>query len=215
MTDADLRLTERQVFRATADDGLWDFMIAGFATMFAIAPLLSERLGDFWSSAVFIPVFAFIYIASRAIRGRIVVDRIGVVEYGALRKRRLRRFHIVLALVNGIALALGIISWVAFERGVVESWLFPAMLSVIVLAACSTAAYFLDVPRFFLYGILLALAPLVGEWLFRRDLATHHGYPITFAVAAGVMAIGGLLRFHRVTSGRSATVGYPPVENDV
>jgi hypothetical protein len=189
-------------------------MIAGFAAMFAFAPLLSGRMGDFWSSVVFIPVFAVVYFAARAVRGRIVLDRVGAVEYGPHRKRRLRKFRFVLGAVNGIALILGIVGWLAFERGVVQSWLFPVVLSVIVLAACSTAAYFLEVPRYLLYGILLAAAPLAGEWLFRHDLAAHHGYPITFGVAAALMVIGGLLRFFRVTSGRSVDVGHSPLEND-
>lgn len=44
MTITDLKVTERNAFRATADDGLWDLMIASVVAMFAIAPLLSGSL---------------------------------------------------------------------------------------------------------------------------------------------------------------------------
>jgi MFS family permease len=36
---------------------------------------------------------------------------------------------------------------------------------------------------------------VVGEWLWRQDLATHHGYPIVFGAAAVIIFITGLVRF--------------------
>ena len=47
--ELNIRKAERQVFRAAFSDGLWDIIIAGLLLQFAIAPLLSSSLGDFWS----------------------------------------------------------------------------------------------------------------------------------------------------------------------
>ena len=50
-----LREAERKAFRITHNDGLWDVLLGCYALMFVIAPYLSTSLGDFWSSAVFLP----------------------------------------------------------------------------------------------------------------------------------------------------------------
>ena len=204
MTITDLKVTERNAFRATADDGLWDLMIASFVAMFAIAPLLSGSLGDFWSSAVFLPVWGAIYLAIRLVRERFVVPRVGIVEYGPGRKRRLTRFGVILLALNVIALSLGVIAFLMFDSRAVDPVVFPIVLSLIVLAGSSLAAWQLEIPRLLLYGILLALGPLVGEWLWRHGLVSHHGFPIVFGVAAVVIAVSGLLRFVRVTGGNRA-----------
>ena len=50
-----LKEAERKVFKATFQDGMWDIFIGCIVLQFAIAPLLSSKLGDFWSSVIFLP----------------------------------------------------------------------------------------------------------------------------------------------------------------
>ncbi len=96
MTTDDLKAAERRVFRTAVDHGLWDVFLASMVAMLAIAPLLSETMGDFWSSAVFLPVYAGVYLAIRLIREHVVVPRVGLVQFGSYRKNRLRRFTVVM-----------------------------------------------------------------------------------------------------------------------
>lgn len=188
--DNDLKETEQRAFRAAMDIGLWDIMIAAFVSMFAIAPLLSGRLGDFWSSAIFLPVWAGLYLALRVVRRRVVEPRIGVVRFGAIRRARLSRFSAIMVVVNLLALAGGI---VAATRPA-TTWTPPVFMGVIVLVMSSMAAYFLDIPRFFLYGVLLVAAGGLGEVLYQQGLASHHGYPAMFGISAVLIAATGLLR---------------------
>jgi hypothetical protein len=194
--DRDLEALEKATFRAATDDGTWDVVAAGFVAMFAIAPLLSSTLGDFWSSAVFVPAWGALYLAVRLVRARVITPRIGVVRFGPPRTRRLRRFATTMLAVNVIAFFLGIGAVVAFQ----EEWIkdgslgFPLVLTLTCLVIFSMAAFTLGIPRYYGYGLMLAAAPLVGEWLWRRGLASHHGYPIVFGVAATVMAAAGILR---------------------
>lgn len=204
MDTTDLNAVERDAFRATADDGLWDLLIASVVAMFAIAPLLSGSLGDFWSSAVFLPVYVAVYLAIRLVRERFVAPRVGVVEYGPERKERLTRFGAVLLALNVIAVTLGGIAFLMFDSSVVDPIVFPIVLSLIVLAGSSLAAWQLGIPRLFLYGVMLALGPLIGEWLWRQGSVSHHGFPLVFGIAAAVIAVSGLVRFARVTRERPA-----------
>jgi hypothetical protein len=114
-----------------------------------------------------------------------------VVRFGAERKARLGRFSVIMVVVNVIALAGGVLF--ALRPG---STVAPAVfLGLIILSGFSIAAYFLDIPRYFLYGVLLLVAAGVGEVLFRRGLASHHGYPVAFGGSALLIAAIGLLRF--------------------
>ena len=72
-----LKSAERKAFQSTFADGLWDVFIGVFALEFAIAPLLSKTLGDFWSSAVFLPVFGVVYLVIWLTRKYVVAPRIG------------------------------------------------------------------------------------------------------------------------------------------
>ena len=77
-----LKDLEKNIFQKSFQDGLIDIQIGCVVLMFAIAPLLSPFLGDFWSSMVFLPFWALIYLGVKEIRKKIIQPRVGVVEIG-------------------------------------------------------------------------------------------------------------------------------------
>ena len=137
MTDHDLETLEQRTFRTVTDDGLWDVLIAAVFANLAIAPLLSEDLGDFWSSALLAPIWLATYLVIRVVRHRIIAPRVGTVRFGADRQQRLRRLGIVMVVVNAIAAVLGVVSFI----GVQLDWLhlgygglgYPLLLGVTIL----------------------------------------------------------------------------------
>jgi hypothetical protein len=191
-----LKNAERKIFRrATIDDGLWDIVIAGFALEFAIAPLLSPMLGDFWSSAVFVPFLGVMFLAIWLMRKYIVRPRTGVVKFGKQRIGRLKKFTLVMLIVNVVALILGFVA--AFYFHAVSGQMIAIVFGLILLTFFSLAAYFLDYTRLYVYGLLLGIAPFVGEWLYSSYGASHHGFPITFGFISGVIFLAGLITFVR------------------
>lgn len=188
-----LKKAERNIFLRATQDGLTDIFIGCIFLIFAIAPFLSISLGDFWSTVVFIPFWAVIAIGIWLIRRYVVKPRIGEVRFGAARKTRLRKFSVVMLCVNVIALLLGI--WASFNSEVLPGRLISMHFGFLCLALFSIAAYFLNYRRLYVYGLLVGLSPMVGEWLWVRGLASHHGFPITFGVVAGIMILTGLYVF--------------------
>jgi hypothetical protein len=183
------------VFRTAYQDGLWDFFLGCFVLLFAVAPLLSVSLGDFWSSAVFLPFWGLVALAIWLLRKYVIAPRVGVVKFGPARKRKLRRFGLVMLVVNVIALVLGIIS--AF-RSTVPGQEVSIRFGLIMLVGFSIAAYLLDFRRLYVYGLLAFLSPLVGEWLYTQYGVPHHGFPLTFGITAGIMIVIGLVIFARL-----------------
>jgi hypothetical protein len=206
VTDDDLKRVERSTFRAAADTGLWDTLLASVFAFLAIGPLLSGRLGDFWSSAVFVPVWAGVYLIIRIVHTRVVVPRVGIIEVGPRRRARLHRFVWIMVAVNVVAFALGIFAATRSTLGQDSEtqFVYPLALALTLLSGFSLAAYFLEIPRLFFYGVLVAGAPLVGEGLFQRGYASHHGFPVAFGAAAAIIFVSGLVRFWRVLPRRMA-----------
>ena len=190
-----LQEAEREVFRTVYQDGLWDLFLGCFMLLFALAPLLSVRLGDFWSSAVFLPFWGLVVLGIWLVRKHVIAPRVGVVKFGQARQRKLRKFSLVMLAVNVVALVLGVIvAW----RSPVPGLPVPIVFGLILLAGFSLAAYFLDFSRLYVYGLLVGLAPIVGEWLYTNHKVSHHGLPITFGIVSGIMILTGLVIFVRL-----------------
>jgi hypothetical protein len=98
--------------------------------------------------------------------------------------------------VNLVALALGIFA--ARRSGAGQGFPAHLLLALTLLVGFSLGAFLLGIPRIFLYGVLVVGAPVVGEELFQRGYASHHGWPITFGVAAAIIFVGGMIRLWRI-----------------
>lgn len=191
-----LRDAERKVFSTIQADGLWDILLASFFLLFAVGPLLSRSLGDFWSSVVFVPFWGIVCLLIWWLRRNVVKPRIGSVRFGQPGKTRLMRFNLVMLVVNLLAFIAGMVAATRF--GSIPGQMFNIGFGLLLLITFSIAATILGFSRLYLYGLLLGLSPLVGEWLYNNHNAAHHGYPITFGTAVFIMFMIGLTLFLRL-----------------
>ena len=119
-----------------------------------------------------------------------------MVKFGSWRRARLTRFSVVMLVLNLVAFVLGIVF--ALRFGTVPGWAHTASYSLIFLASFSLAATFLGASCLYLYGALIALSPLVGEWFYVHLNVPHHGYPVTFGLSAAVPICVGLVKLIRL-----------------
>jgi len=191
-----LKQLERKVWTSFYEDGLGDIFLGCILLIFALAPFLSRiGMGDFWSSAVFIPFWAIMYILLVLLRKYVVIPRIGVVSFRQARKKRLIKFNILMLVVLSVGLILGIVS---FRGSTTQGWVHNLRFIAIVLVCSGLAAYFLGFVRLYIYGILVALSIPVGEWLYLNAGVPHHGFPVTFGITAGIMIITGVILLLRL-----------------
>lgn len=192
----DLKKLERKVWTSFHNDGLGDIFLGCVILMFALAPLLSRTgLGDFWSSAVFIPFLILIYVSIVMLRKKVVIPRIGLVNFGRARRKRLIAFNIVLFFILLLSLILGIVSL----RGTISrAWIHNLRFIAVVLLCFGFAGYFLGFIRLYIYGLLVALSIPIGEWLYYNIGISHHGYPLTFGITSGIMIVTGILLSRRL-----------------
>jgi hypothetical protein len=190
--EINLKEADRKIFTASFNDGLLDIFLASFVLMFAVAPFLSIYLGDFWSSFVFLPFWGIVYLVLRWLRVHLVIPRTGTVKYGPIRKKKLTAFTIVMLVLNTAFLILGLL---AFTIPSESGWRFILPFGAMVLILFSLGGYFLSLTRLYAYGLMLALAPVVGEWLYQTFGIPHHGYPVTYGLSAAIIFLVGLVKF--------------------
>jgi cation transport ATPase len=191
-----LKDLEQGLFRDSIQDGILDIQIGLLLLMFVLPIYLSPALGDFWSSAIFLPFWFLVIFGFRAYRKKVIQPRIGTIKYGTYRKKRLMRLNIIIVIVNVIALILGVYSF--FNNSALGGWAPQAMISIILLIGFSLAGYMMDTPRLYLYGVLISTAPVIGEYLYRNHGASHHGFPITFGSLSVVLVAIGLIILTRL-----------------
>lgn len=208
--EPDLRQAEQRVFKSAIEDGLWDVLIGLVTLQFAIAPFLSRSLGDFWSSAVFLPFYALAFTAVWLIRRHIVRPRMGTVKFGKWRRKKLLRFNLVMLIAFTVTMILGILSFVGFDSS--AGWVHPVRFSFAVLLISGIAGYFLGFTRLYVYGVMMALSLLVGEWLWAHKGVPHHGLPVTFGITSGVIIIVGVVKFSHLMRREPGAVQEPPFE---
>lgn len=193
-----LKEAEEKVFNLTIQDGLWDILIGCFLLEFALAPLLSQNLGDFWSSAIFLPFWCLVYLAIFITRKYIVKPRMGEVKFGKARRIKLIKSSLVMLIVNILALIAGII--VALNYLTIPARMPSIFLGFIFLIVLSLLAFFLEYNRLYVYGLLAGFSPMIGEWLYSNYGATHHGFPVTFGITSGIIILTGVIVFVRFLS---------------
>lgn len=192
----DLKQLERKAWTSFHADGLWDIFLGCIVLMFALAPFLNRiGLGDFWSSAVFVPFWAVIFAFVVLLRKRVVLPRIGLVSFGQARRKRLAKFNILIFIALSISLILGIIS---LGDSMAQAWVHNLRFMAIVLICFGLAAYFLGFARMYIYGLLVAMSIPIGEWLYLNAGIPYHGYPVTFGITAAVLIITGVVLFLRL-----------------
>jgi len=201
-----LKDAERRAFKLAFQDGLWDILLACFTLMFAVAPFLSTSLGDFWSSAIFLPFWALAYLVIKLLRKYVVKPRLGSVKFGASRTARLLKFNLLTTSILLITFILGILTAINFAA--LPGWTFSVGLGLGVLIGFTLAGYFLEFTELYFYGLLVALSPIVGEWLYSNFQVSHHGFPVTFGVTTLVILISGLFKFVRILR------EYPPLSSN-
>ena len=204
-----LKEMDRKIFTTYFEDGLLDIFLAAFVLMFAVGPFLSGPLGDFWGTVVFLPFWVLVFLILRFIRKRVVAPRIGSVTWGEMRKRKLRTVLIVMLIINVIFLFLGL---VAFFRPIASGYTVSIRFSAIMLILFTAAGYMLDFSFLYVYGILIALAMPIGEWLYQTAGFSHHGFPVVFGTLAVIMLARGLYKFITLVKETPPQVDEPAIQ---
>ena len=163
-----------------------------FILEFAVAPLLTTSLGDFGSSFIFLPIWALATVMILLIKHHNLTPRMGIVRLRLTRQVRLFRLSIALLIALVFFFITGTLALMEMNASIVLRTIFMVAMALIIF---SVAAHVLQQNRLFLYGCMVALAPILGEWLWVNLGVVHHGYPLTFGIACLTIITTGITKF--------------------
>lgn len=195
LTDKELESIKKAAYAdGTADISLGlVFLLLGFYNW------SREFLGT-TLNLVFFLVFIFaIILTLQVLRNRMVPERVGVIDYQVPKQQSRRIFAMIAVLIIfGMIAAwvLSIRSWSGDLPPFLRDYGFGLVVALVMLGMFSAAAFFLEMPRYYLYGILLAaglplqsvltgvyegstfiisglIISFIGVWLFVRFLKAY------------------------------------------
>jgi len=192
-----LKELERKAFRSTFQDGLWDMYLGFLLLTMGMGPVLPAlNTSVMWTLVILLMLSVLAWLAFWAGKKFITTPRMGLVKFGPQRKAKLKKTRAVLCL----SALLGVIMFVLRAMWNVE-WAaripIPAYVwAVQAIVVFGLGAYFLDVSRFYAYGVLYAIPVPVGFLLLQNT-----GLPgfmfLPFGVSGVVMVLIGAVLFIR------------------
>lgn len=196
---------ERKVQKLSAyTDGLGDISLGLVMLLLGIYPLTRSMVGPELNVVLFLGMMLALVTVLTMIKKRITPVRVGMVKFGATGKKRQRN---ALIITTSLVL-LTIATWLMSAKGIgmqTSAWHgLPEWLSVlkvdifvalVMLAIFCSVAYTFSVPRYYLYGALVAGGSLVST-----VLMTYAGAKVNWPLMlAGLIivaiGIGVLFRF--------------------
>lgn len=196
----DLDSLERHAFKKFYEDGLFDLLFGLMMIAISLAAVVQDWLhSEVASLALMFAVAVVLVLAFTALRLRWVRPRLGYFAPGPRRRRRITftRLALLGSFILGVA-AFGVVG-VAGGSGVAPTGvevLLPVVWFVNATVVLGLMAYLLDVPRFYLYGVLFGL---VGPLLIWPDVLWNVRVPpplVFGAAAVPILAIGAWKLVH-------------------
>jgi hypothetical protein len=188
LQNVDLREVESNVFRSTFQDGLMELYLGLLFLSFGSGWVLKAlNLSDNWALIVNVMSMMVLMMGLVALREYVVIPRRGRVRFSSRRRQRQQRVALILMIIWYAA--FGILYAVGTAHLPLRRWGVLAIFGAIILLPFWLPAYFLQIPRLYGYGVLVAAALLFGHEL---------GSRLTGLVAlGGVMMTVGIVLFVR------------------
>lgn len=199
----DLKELERKAFRSTFEDGLWDIFLGLLLLNMGVGALLGgSGMSHLWSMVALSAFAGLVLLGFWAGKKFITTPRIGLVRFGEQRKAKMKNLRAVLFVSVLLGAIMALLGWAAAAGGLPQ-WMREIPIPLYVwpvqtIVVFGLGAYFLDVTRFYAYGVLYGLPLPLGILLARNtELSGTGSMAITFGVAGGVMVLIGAVLFVR------------------
>jgi hypothetical protein len=208
MTDVkDLQELEKLAFRRFFEDGIFDIFLGLMLVLMPLVSFTGDRVDNEGARiALLIVAYGGLVAATQLVRRHLLRTRLGDFRPGAGRRRKIRNTRLVLL----GSVALGIVAFVVAgamytNGGSVEvlDVAMPILWFVNATVVFGAMAYFLDVPRLAVYGLLFGSALLLAEaprlmWGFDVPLWLAFGLPAGIIIVAGIRKLIVFLRDYPV-----------------
>ena len=175
---------ERRVFTSFFQDGFIEAFTFIFLLQLGLPALFSRSgFGDLESALITLPIALILLIVVFLVRKFVVTPRLGRVKFLPERRRRVSKLIIVPILTLTAGAIVGFIFTENASLRNIFIGQIPFTLSPIIVFGA--AAYFLDMKRLYIYGVIVGLVFPLGKYL-ETVIVSRNTLPATILFAAFV-----------------------------
>jgi hypothetical protein len=178
-----LKELEKKAWTSYFNDGMWDLSWGLLVLTAGIRGLTNVT----WFALGFIPAIMIILLGKKYV----TIPRIGRVEFGSMRRRRQIRLG-VLTIIS-VAATFTLLILTSTGIGIPAIPIYP-IIAALIFVFFSLLGYYLDFPRLFIYGFLLALSEILWG-IYGKPIA-----PLAETASGSLILVVGvvvLIRFTR------------------
>jgi hypothetical protein len=184
----DLKKVEKQTYRFTFTDGLYDMTYGSLLIFIAIAPILREILYPSYIIFLILPAPLILILGKRYI----TIPRIGIVKFNQNRTKSRKKIGLLIAILLPITVVLVVLTFLGVYNIKVGGYIVPVGAGLFVLILLSLIAYIMDYSHFYIYAVSIGLGIPLAELLepiFREPL----DYIISFGISGTLILIYGII----------------------
>jgi len=162
-----LKELEKKTYRFTFQDGIYDIMFGFLFVSFALAPIIRELIGLGYILFIGIPAPLLLTLGKKYI----TTPRIGIVKFGMNRQNSQKKqiiISIILVLITIILLMMTITNIFPGTFGsMLNGYIVPLVIGISTIIGMGIFAYIKDFPHLCIYGMIIGLAIIVAEVLYK------------------------------------------------
>ena len=155
----DLKKIEKQTYRFTFSDGLYDMAYGSLLLFTAIAPILREMIYLGYIFFMILPAPLIILLGKRYIS----VPRMGIVKFNYNRSQSKNKILLLIAILFPLTVLMVVLTYLGIYNVTVGGYIVPLGAGLFALILLSTIAYILDYPHFYLYAVSIGLGIPLAE----------------------------------------------------
>jgi hypothetical protein len=176
----DLKKIEKQAYRFTFKDGLYDIAYGTLLVSFAIAPVLREIIYLGYIPFMVLPAPLILILGKRYI----TIPRIGIAKFSLNRAKNKRKIRLLTAILFPLSLLTVILTAYGIFNVQIGGYIVPLAAGIFALILLSSVAYIIDYPHFYLYAISIGLGIPLAELL-----EPITGEPLDYILSFGISGI--------------------------
>ncbi len=184
----DLIKVEKQTYRFTFTDGLYDMAYGSLILFIAIAPIIREILYPSYIIFLVLPaslilIFGKIYIT---------IPRIGIAKFNLNRTKSKNKIGLLIAILVPITVIMVVLTFLGVYNIKVGGYIVPVGAGLFALILLSVIAYVIDYPHFYLYAVSIGLGIPLAAFL-KPIFGDPLHYIISFGISGTLILIYGII----------------------
>ena len=184
----DLKKVEKQTYRFTFTDGLYDMAYGSLIFFAAIAPILREILYPSYIIFLILPAPLILILGKRFI----TIPRIGIVKFNLNRTKSRNKIGLLFAILFPITVLMVVLTFLGVYNIKVGGYIVPVGAGLFVLILLSLIAYIMDYPHFYLYAVSIGLGIPLAD-LLKPIFGEPLHYIISFGISGTLILIYGII----------------------